>query len=141
MAKIKFDGLEAYQDRLLELEHRTTGICKQAVYEGAKIVADTLTENCPVGEGDLQKSIGLSTMRNEDGFIYTVLGFAGYDKKGNPNVVKARVLENGRSSSKGITGKRPFIRKSISQSKGKAVNAMKKKVIDLIDKHMNIRKG
>lgn len=125
MAKIEFKGLEAYQDVLMELAIKSDFIIKPAVYEGAAIVIDEIKKSLDrvtsdASTGDLRDSIGLSKMEDKNGYIYTKVGFEGYDRKGDPNIVKARVLESGRSKPK----KRPFIRPAINRVRETCENTM-----------------
>lgn len=120
MAKITMKGLDQYSKKLAALGAGAEGVCKYAVYEGAAIVADAIRQNVPVDSGDLQKSMALTVMRNENGFIYTQIAFPGYDSKGTPNAVKAAVLESGSSTRQ----KHPFIRPAVNAVKARAEIAM-----------------
>ena len=137
MAKISFDGFEAYQDVLARLYIKTDAIIKPAVYEGAEVIADAVKKNLRsvVGEhstGDLERSMGLSPMTEENGYVHTKLGFEGYDRNGHPNVVKARALESGTSKQQ----KTPFIRPAVTKFGDEAVLVMKNKVDSQIKKLM-----
>lgn len=105
MANFKFKGIEEYTKSLERLGGKNAEkILRYAVYPGAAVVADAiraeLETNHNKGSGDLAKSLSLSTMRNEDGYVHTKLSFGGYDSKGVPNALKAAVLESGRSDGK-----------------------------------------
>lgn len=132
MARIEWKGLEAYQDKLHELTIGTAKLCKAAVYEGAAVVVEAVKAKCPTDSGDLRDSVGLSEMRNDNGFINTKLGFDGYDSKGVPNVVKARVIESGASNHK----KNPFVRLAVNGCKEQAKAAMAKKFDDAVNEIM-----
>lgn len=122
MGTIEFKGITEYQKQLDELGKKgADAAIRYAIYRPAGMVLEEIKKNTPVDTGDLRDSVTLSRMKEKDGFIYTQIMFVGYDRKGAPNVVKARVLESGRSGSK--TGKHPFVRKS--------VNAVKKKLCRL----------
>lgn len=125
MATISFKGFEEYRDVMMKLQLKTDFIIKPAVYEGAAIVVeevkkslDRVTSN--KSTGDLKESIGLSPMENDNGFINTKLGFEGYDRKGHPNIVKARALESGTSRQQ----KKPFIRPAVNKVREEAENRM-----------------
>lgn len=120
MAKITIKGIDEYSKKLAALGAGAEGVCKYAVYEGAAIVADAIRERIPVDSGDLKKSMALTVMRNENGFVYTKVTFAGYDQRGVPNAIKAAVLESGSSTRQ----KRPFIRPAVNASKAQAEAAM-----------------
>ena len=102
MARFKFEGLDGYIHQLQAIGPRgATGIIKYAVYPGAAVVADAVRaaiESQASDSGDLASSLSLSVMRNDDGYINTKLTFAGYDRKGVPNAIKAAVLESGTSN-------------------------------------------
>lgn len=123
MAKIEFKGIDKYQRILADLGKASEGIIKASVYEGAAVVVEAVKSAVPVDTGDLKNSIGLSTMRNENGYINTKLGFDGYDSKGVPNSIKARVIESGRSDTANYP-KRPFVRPAIRASKSRAEGIM-----------------
>ena len=72
-------------------------------------------------------------MEDERGFIHTKLGFDGYDRRGNPNVVKARALESGTSKQQ----KKPFIRPAVNAVKDRAVAVMSETVDKQIKKIMD----
>lgn len=147
MAKMVIKGISEYQNALRKLMETSEGSVKKAVYEGAKVIADACsesirglptddrwgTEDRPlrglrhIEKQGLQKSFGLSKIRNEDGFINTKAGFSGYNdmptKKfpnGQPNVLIARVIESGTS----FREKHPFIRPAVNRSKNQAIYYM-----------------
>lgn len=138
MAKITFDGLEEYIELLEKMEVKRNSIIKPAVYDGAAIVVKEVKENLrrvvgPGNTGDLERSIGLATMQDRDGFVHTKLGFDGYDRNHHPNIVKARALESGTSKQQ----KTPFIRPAVNKCKDEVVEKMAatvdkqiKKIID-----------
>lgn len=133
MAKLTIGkGLEKYQKRLAELGTAADGICKAAVYEGAAIIADAVKENTPVDTGDLRDSIGLSKMKNDNGYINTKLGFDGYDRKGVPNALKAAAIESGTSRLK----KKPFVRPAVMANTGRAEAKMAQVVEEMIETTM-----
>lgn len=130
MARIEFKGIDEYSKRLAKLEAKSESVCKYAIYDAAGLVADAIKENTPVGTGDLRDSVALAPMQNDDGFIYTQVEFAGYDRKGTPNPLKARVLESGRSNKK----KHPFIRPAVKRVESAAQFAMETALNDIISK-------
>jgi len=124
LAKFDFKGLDEYVRKLNRLADpkRAEGMIKAAVYPGAGIVADEIRHNLEQHSrtGDLASSLFLSVMENEGGYIYTQIGFAGYDRNGAPNAIKAAVLESGSSRQT----KTPFIRPALKSTKDKAEAAM-----------------
>lgn len=133
MARITFTGIDKYADKLAELGARAEGCCKYALYEGAAIVADTVKARVPENTGDLRDSMALTEMRNDAGFIYTKIVFDGYDRKGVPNSIKARVLERGNSH----VSARPFVRPAVNSVRKAAVAAMGKALDEKINQIMN----
>lgn len=139
MAKISFDGFEDYRAIMKTLEGRELGIIKPAVYNGAAIVIDEVKKSLRSvvkgGNGDLEESIGLSEMRDDNGFINTKLGFDGYDRNHHPNIVKARALESGTTKQQ----KTPFIRPALRKCEKEAILEMSRTVDERIKKIMNER--
>jgi HK97 gp10 family phage protein len=142
----EFVGFDEYLAKLNELQANTTSLVKRAVYDGAAFVANEVRasiealpstdRNPPKGESlgvldyekeGLLEGLGLSGMKNDDGFIYTHVGFEGYNRlkskkypKGHPNSMIARSIESGSS----VRAKHPFMRKALQNAKAKAINAM-----------------
>ena len=138
MATIKFEGFDEYRKLIADLDKKTNSIIKPAVYDGAAVVVEEVKKNLrrvvgPDSTGDLEKSIGLSKMEDDRGFIHTKLGFDGYDRRGNPNVVKARALESGTSKQQ----KKPFIRPAVNAVKDRAVAVISETVDKQIKKIMD----
>ena len=138
MATITFDGIDEYAKKLSVLGKDAKGICKFACYEAAGIVCDAIKANTPSNTGDLKESVSLSKFADDEGFIYTQVIFPGYDRKGTPNVIKARVLEHGRSDAPKGLYKHPFIRPAVNRVKSAAEFSIEKE----LDKKINeIMKG
>lgn len=160
MAKISFPGLEEYERRLSTVEHKMREeIIGKAIYVGAGIVADKIRQNinalpavndiegaqawrthtsAPLtkkAKKGLQDSIGITKLRDHNGYFNVKIGFDGYNglktkkyPKGQPNVMVARYLEKGSS----IADKRPFIRPAIRASRAEA----EKKMAEVIDSEL-----
>ena len=122
MAKIEFPGFAEYQKKFAALSSpkAVEAAIRYASYPAAGMLVDELKKAAPVDTGDLRDSICLTPFREEGGFVYTQVEFAGYDRKGTPNALKARVLESGRSDRQ----KRPFIRKTVRRVQKKAEGLM-----------------
>lgn len=139
MAKMTFKAGDEYAIKLSRLATDSDAIAKKAIYEGAKIVADQVKQNLngilsPEATGDLIESFGLAEMtKDANGDWSTKLGFEGYDRDGVPNLLKARVLESGRSGQ----SKRPFVRPAVTATKDKVIKKMDE-VIDEEIKKMNL---
>ena len=163
MAKISFPGLKAYEDKIAKLGKNQKDIIKRAVYDGAKVIADSVAANVaalpavsdaealkayrsrtPCALSVTQKqgliaSLGLSTMRDAGGYINTKLGFDGY------NAVKTRKYPGGqpnaliaRAAESGSVAliKTPFIRPGMKAAKKAAEKAMEKTLDEEIEKIM-----
>lgn len=139
MAKFKCTGIDMYIDQMQKLGNRATGVMKVGTYDGAAIIADEVKSRLRAAikhpdesTGDLENSMFLATMVNENGYVYTEVGFAGYDRNGVPNMIKARAMESGTSKQK----KTPFIRPAFNAAKEKCMAAMQKTVDEEIKKIM-----
>ena len=118
MAKIKMEGLDDYIKQLTELGESVEGSIKRAVYPAAGLVIEAIKANTPTAgaANGLRDSAALVTFRNDSGYIYTEVVFEGYDERGHPNPLKARVLESGSSTRQ----KHPFIRPAVNRVKAQA---------------------
>ena len=136
MAKFKFTGIEAYTDSLEKIGGKNArSVLKYAVYPGAKVVADAVRSATEQHKdtGDLANSLTLASMIDDNGYINTKLMFAGYDRKGVPNAIKAAALESG--TSRGQKGTH-FISHAVKAVESKAVEAMSKALDEKIGKIM-----
>ena len=87
--------------------------------------------------GDLLNSFGVAPPDiDRNGNANTKIGFDGYDRKGVPNVVKARAMESGTSRQK----KRPFIRPAVRRMKEQCINEMRRVLDDEIYKIVALKK-
>lgn len=148
MATIQMKGLDEYLVKLSRLEQASKEeICGQAIHQGAGIVADAIREELKklptdesfgtqdhpargikaVQKNGLLKSMGITSMREENGYLNVKVGFDGYNKvrtgrwpKGQPNQLVARAAESGTS----WLQKSPFVRVGVRKSKKRAVDAM-----------------
>ena len=129
MATIRFSGIDAYREQLQRLEQNSEEILKRAVYDGAAIVADEVRQRLhavlsPDATGQLESSLGISKIQNDQGYVNARIGFDGYDSKGVPNQLKANVLESGSTRQP----KRPFMRPAVNASRRPAEEKMKQVV-------------
>ena len=143
MANIKFEGFENYAGIIKELEKHSRDIAGAAVYEGAKVVADKVKrqidhidsgnesdyeyERREKQKAGLRDSMGISAMRNDNGFLNVKVGFDGYNDiktrkypNGQPNAMVARIFNSGTSHNR----KQPFFKNAVTESKKTAENAM-----------------
>lgn len=158
MAKIEFKGLAEYSAKL----DRLSALCRDeiinaAVREGGGVLADAIRaelnavptdsqhEKIKVGptpeeKQGLQDSMGITPIRDDDGFVNVKVGFDGYQGKptpkyprGKPNQMIARSVQSGTSFMRA----NPFVKNAVRKARPAAVAAMKKKVEDKIDKIMD----
>jgi len=137
MAKITFKAGEDYCLKLSKLAARSDAIAKKAIYKGAGIVAEAIKSSLhdtvsDKATGDLENSIGISEMKNDGDGWNAKIGVEGYDRKGTPNALKARVRESGTSTRK----KRPFVRPAVKKIKPKAESVMGEVINEEIEKTM-----
>ena len=137
MANIKLKGFEDYERIIWNLEQNTEDIVASSIYEGAKVVADAVKIQINGIRSDgpseyekrrrliqirgLKESMGISPMRNDNGFINVKIGFDGYNELGQPNAMIARVFESGTS----FSSKQPFFKRAINQSRKACETKMK----------------
>ena len=133
---------------LKQLEDQAESLAGTAVYAGAKVVADKVKRQIDhIDTGNawdanysdyeydrrerqkegLRKSMGISAMRNDNGFLNVKVGFDGYNDiktrkypNGQPNAMVARIFNSGTSYNR----KQPFFKNAIAESKLVAENAM-----------------
>jgi HK97 gp10 family phage protein len=125
-----------FELKLSALAEGADEIARKAVYEGARVMADAIRKAADKviskdATGDMMASFGIGPIEtNKDGIINTTVGFSGYDRRGAPNILKARALNSGTSRIK----KRSFMRNGLNSSKKRAAEAMEKVISDEIEK-------
>lgn len=154
-------GMDQYLSQLQNLEFDAPEAVRDAVFEGAKIVADAVKDSInslPTDDSPYQEYItaprtvqkkglavrargtgfGISPMRNDNGYIHVKLGFDGYNTMrtkqhpgGQPNAMIARVFESGNS----FTRKLSFVSKATRASK----DAAERKMAETIDKRIAVK--
>lgn len=163
MAKISFPGLKAYEDKISKLGANSEKFIKRAVYEGARVTADSVAARiaampavtdaealkayrtrtaCRISASQkqgLMENFGLSTMRNDSGYINTKLGFKSYNSvktrkypNGQPNPLIASAAESGSIA----MIKTPFMRPGVRAAKAAAEKIMGETIDDEIKKIM-----
>lgn len=145
MATFQFGGIDTYIKQLDKLYAVTKdAIIGKTVYAGAAVVANRLraaAEALPEGRENeaifgavtpaqkrgLLEGLGISRMRDDDGFVNVKLGFDGYNSvktkkypNGQPNALIARAVNSGTSFRK----KTRFVDKAVNASKKAAEAAM-----------------
>ena len=123
MAKIQFKGLAEYELQLSRLGRDTERIAGAAIYAGAEIVADAIKQNIqglPSKTGTTRQGLlegfGIAPLQDDSGYLNVKIGFDGYNAKGVPNALMARVFESGTSK----VPKHPFVRPAINASRKQA---------------------
>lgn len=157
MAKMKFEGLAEYEAQLLKVQELSNTAIGEAIYHGAKEIADAVKQNInalPVdnrtrvkeglinGVSDAQKqglieSFGIAKLQNEGGYVHVKLGFDGYNSvttksfpNGQPNSMIARSVNSGTSFRRQI----PFVDNAVSQHKAAAEQKMKEQFDKVLSK-------
>lgn len=159
MARLHIKGTEEYALKLSKLGSSSREVAGEAIYKAADIVANQIKANIQslptitdaenikaykagqkssltAREKDgLLKSFGVSTMKDDNGYLNVKAGFDGYNTvktkkypKGQPNQLIARVVESGSP----YMDKMPFIRPALNKSRRPAMQAMQQ----VIDKKM-----
>ena len=150
MANLKWEGLEEYENQLLELKNISRTCIGEAIHAGAGIVADAVkqaTESLPIdnrmakngeqlnGVTVLQKqglieSFGIAKLQDDGGYLNVKLGFDGYNSvstqsypSGQPNAMIARSVNSGTSFRRRI----PFVDDTVNAKKAACEAAMRKK--------------
>ena len=113
-------------------------IAGRAIHDGADIVADEARGRLNgvikgPSTGALAASLGIAKMQETADGYNVKIGFDGYDSKGVPNLLKARVMESGSSKQK----KRPFMRPAVNATKGAAIKKMGEIIDEEIARIMN----
>lgn len=151
-------GLDSYISYLQKIDAVTDEAIGEAVYEMAKVVADsvrsgiqalpTVSNRANIAtykkgysrlsdeeKQGLLDGFGVSPMQDDGGYINVKLGFDGYNgvktkkyPKGQPNALIARVTESGSS----YREKTPFIRPAVNASKKQAEQAGQMKIDERI---------
>ncbi len=161
MAKITFKKGDEYLFKLSELANKSIEeALGPAIHDAAGLVADSImeefrdvptderfgTEGTPaLGPKKIQKKAlyecyGITEMQKDaNGFLNVKIGWDGYSgittkkwPKGQPNQLIARAIESGTS----YMIKHPFVKKGVAKSKKKALEIMKKRVDEGVEKIM-----
>lgn len=159
MAKwIVGNGLNSYIEYLQKINAVTDEVIGEAVYEMAKVVADSVRSSIQAlptvsnraniatykkgysrlsdkEKQGLLDGFGISPLQEDSGFVNVKLGFDGYNSvktkkypQGQPNALIARVTESGSS----YREKTPFIRPAVNASKKQAEQAGQMKIDEKI---------
>lgn len=153
MAKLKMKGLDEYEKQLTKLQDISRECVGQAIYQGAKEIADEVKRNIealPIDQRKpkpgqvlhgvtasqkqgLRDGFGIARIQNDSGYVHVKLGFAGYNStitdkypNGQPNSMIARSLQSGTS----FRARIPFVDNAVSAKK----SACEQKMIETFDK-------
>lgn len=139
-AKIYVKGFDELERALSKAGSKTTPMMKQAIYEAAGIVADSVRSslNSAVSDeatGELAKCLNINRIGAKDGVVYTSVGFDGYLSNGAPAPLVAHVLESGRSDQPGRK-KTHFFSRAVRGAQGAAIAAASQKVYEVLQKEL-----
>lgn len=134
-------GLSELISQIERTEDEVIPMAKMAVYDGAGIIADAVRSELKKvlsgdSTGDLENSLGIQRIVTTAGAAETVVGFAGYDRNGVPNPLKARVLNSGRSYTN--HKKTRFVSKAVKKAQETAQSKMEETFREEFDKRFNI---
>lgn len=132
MSTISLKDLDKVIDNIELARGKWESAAKQALWEGANIVADQVRANLASkvkgGNGDLSRSLYVGKMNTRgQSTVDTRIGFTGYDRNNVPNPLKAAVLESGRSDQRG-RAKTKFFSSAVNATKGRAKEAIAEKL-------------
>lgn len=151
-----FDSIDQLITKFNKFDTDSEHMFNEALFDGAAVVADEVRNrisSIPIQERTrrggtpqwgtskrrldgitsiqkqgLESGLGIANFKNEGGTITTAIGFEGYNADGEPNPKIARSVESGSS----IRNKHPFVRPALNAAKGRAEEAMKKKILDKV---------
>lgn len=149
-AKINSDGIDEIFQTLRRLGADAEGIAKLGIYEGAGLIADAVranidgirsdgksdweTQRREMQKAGLKEGLTTSPIQPFKGGIYGGVGFDGYNAKGQPNQLIARVFNSGTS----FSSKQPFFESAVRRTR----SAAKQRVIDKMNEEFEkITKG
>jgi HK97 gp10 family phage protein len=158
MAKMTIGkGMDEYLAKLGNLEFAAPGLVGQAIYEGAKVVADQIRANIEalptvknkrvatprdptqVEIDGMLAGLGIAKKKNDSGYINVKIGMDGYNTdvtekypRGKPNAMIARSIESGST----VMKQNKFITRAVNKTKKEAEAAMKKVIEEGIEKIM-----
>ena len=132
MANLKMKGLDEYEKQLTKLQDISRECVGQAIYQGAKEIADEVKRNIEALPID-RDGFGIARIQNDSGYVHVKLGFAGYNStitdkypNGQPNSMIARSLQSGTS----FRARIPFVDNAVSAKK----STCEQKMIETFDK-------
>lgn len=137
MAKVSIYGTKEVEAILKDLQKQSEPIIKSGIYDGAKVMADAVksqivgirtegpsfyeTKRREIQKEGLRESMGITSMRDDAGFLNVKIGFDGYNKLGQPNAMIARIFESGTS----FSSKQPFVKRAVRNARRMTEETMK----------------
>lgn len=139
MARIRFYGLEEYEKKLSKLSAGSEAMADKAICAGAGIITDKIRQNISmiprvsgVTADGLRDGLGITPLKNDNGFLNRKIGFDGYNAKGEANQKMARMFNSGTSKIR----KTPFITSAVSATRKVAEEEMARVLEEEIEKAM-----
>lgn len=137
MPKVEFPGIAEYTKQLEQLGREAPRICNQALYEGAKVLADavqaeidTLDKLDKRDRQGLHDGLGIARFWEQQGSTVTKIGWEGYNAwrtkrwpMGKPNALVARAQLRGTSW---IHPNR-FTARAVRKARERCVDAMRRR--------------
>lgn len=137
MPKVEFPGLQEYTKQLEQLGREAPRICNQALFDGARILADavqaeidTIPKMDPRDRKGLHDGLGIARFWEQGGATLTKIGWEGYNSwrtrrwpMGKPNAMIARAWIRGTSW---ITPNR-FTSRAVRKARERCVEAMRRR--------------
>ena len=150
MASIRFQGMEAYDQKIDALGKNMENLATGMVYAAAGVAADAIREEIgkipgnllnQVQRDGLKEGLGVARIETKEGVTTTRVGFAGYNalrsgklkEKGQANVLVARIVAKGTSHR---AGKYDFVKIAVRNSRKQAVESMQESLNQEIEERM-----
>ncbi len=141
MARFVIKTGAEFANRIYALGNESKRAIESALTGGAAIVKDEinrgiqgLPEVTGITKRGLEEGLGISPVGEREGVYDVKVGFEGYNDRGIPNAMMARIMESGTSK----TPKHPFVGPAKRRSAKAAVDAMQ----DAFDRELEkIMKG
>lgn len=162
--RLKMSGIAELEMRIATLERSAPGVAKACLYEGARVLADSLraavstiptqehhaVPNAPNGrqlvymtpeeKAACLAGIGIAKFQGDIGHFETAVGFEGYQttatSEGYPYGIPVPMLMRSIEIGSSVRAKYPIIRKALKGAEGGALAAMQAKFDEIIEKIM-----
>ena len=141
---MKIKGDQELLDKLAALQRLRPGAQRLALYAGAKVMADALTEavgRLPIDNGsrhplhvistqdrdDIARGVGIATFQDNGDVVDTLIGFNGYISRTEekyPNGVPIPLIVRSIESGSSVRAEYPFVKKAMRAAKKQALEAM-----------------